>query len=144
MMILSLPGKKICTICETPKTLDEFYKWNKTKDGFMSRCKQCHCERQKVHRDNPDTEYNKQSRLRRLTRKQKAIEMFGNKCADCNHTFHPNVYDFHHLDPNEKDTTLGNLLHKSWKYIEPELKKCVMLCANCHRLRHTNDDIKEE
>ncbi len=127
-------------MCKTEKTLADFYKWNKTKDGLMSRCKTCHCAKQKQHRDNPETEYNKQSRLRRLVRKQKAIEMFGNKCADCHKMFHPNVYDFHHLDPKLKDLTLGELLHKSWKHIEPELQKCIMLCANCHRLRHVNDD----
>lgn len=68
--------------------------------------------------------------------KLKAIEYLGGCCIDCKQTFPPNVYDFHHLDPSIKETTIARIMGRSWKNIIPELDKCVLLCANCHRLRH--------
>lgn len=35
------PETKICTGCDTPKSLDEFYKRIKSKDGKTSKCKGC-------------------------------------------------------------------------------------------------------
>lgn len=44
-------------------------------------------------------------------------------------------YDFHHLDPNQKDFSIGKQ-SKSFAVIRSELDKCVLLCSNCHRKRH--------
>lgn len=45
--------------------------------------------------------------------------------------------DFHHLDPNEKEESVSVLVRKGSKTkIDEELKKCVVLCANCHRDLH--------
>lgn len=129
-------GKKKCTICQTIKSTSEFYKWNKTKDGFMSRCKTCHCIKQKEHRKNPKTKYNNYNREARQKAKQLAIEYKGNKCHDCLITFPSVVYDFHHLNPNEKEFTISNILGRKFENYKEELDKCILLCANCHRLRH--------
>lgn len=53
--------------------------------------------------------------------------------------------DFHHIDASTKKYNISTkfrsmpniLSHK--KYTD-ELKKCVCLCANCHRLLHNNDE----
>lgn len=47
--------------------------------------------------------------------------------------------EFHHLDPNEKEDNLSNLYRHTKKFLE-ELKKCVVLCANCHKIRHFEDE----
>lgn len=87
-----------------------------------------------------DPEYRKiegvKSTEHRRQRKLRAIEYMGGKCADCSGQFHPAAYDFHHLDPSQKDDSPAKGLKKSWDNIVLELNKCVMLCANCHRLRH--------
>ena len=47
--------------------------------------------------------------------------------------------DFHHLDSSEKDFGIGKQFHiKQFSKIEEEIKKCVVLCANCHRKVHAN------
>lgn len=45
------------------------------------------------------------------------------------------AFDFHHPSPWEKDFTISDRM-TSWGAIEAELKKCVLLCARCHREVH--------
>ena len=42
--------------------------------------------------------------------------------------------DCHHLDPNEKEFSFGRMRGNiiSWARMVPELRKCVLLCRNCH------------
>lgn len=46
--------------------------------------------------------------------------------------------DFHHLDSSNKSATISSMLetHKPLKDILNEIKKCVILCSNCHRKLH--------
>ena len=65
-------------------------------------------------------------------------------CADCGARWPGVCMDFHHIDEESKDPTLrGNKASmvtrmRKWSYkrIDEELAKCVVLCACCHRLRH--------
>jgi len=43
--------------------------------------------------------------------------------------------EFHHINAIDKDFTLSDRM-TSWLKIKPELDKCVLLCANCHREVH--------
>lgn len=74
------------------------------------------------------------SRRRRELR-QRAVDFLGGKCEICGYTGTPVAFDFHHLDYREKDFNLSAKM-TSWKAIEAELKKCVLLCARCHREVH--------
>ena len=85
--------------------------------------------------------YSKRIKQRREELKKKAVEYAGDKCSDCGQTFPQCVYDFHHTEEdrnNKKDKTIGHMTHdcRPWKVIKEEVDKCVLLCANCHRLRH--------
>ena len=68
----------------------------------------------------------------RKQRKALLVELMGSRCAVCGDVFPPCVYDFHHIDPSQKSAEISKL--SSWEDITKELKKCVMLCANCHRI----------
>lgn len=59
--------------------------------------------------------------------------MKGGKCAICSGVFHFKCYDFHHVDPSKKDANPSELSRD--KMFE-EIKKCVLLCKNCHALEH--------
>lgn len=74
--------------------------------------------------------------------KKRMVESFGGKCCICNNEYLPEVFDFHHLDPSEKEFQLSKVMGspKSWKKIVAELRKCVMVCSNCHRVIHYSDD----
>lgn len=48
--------------------------------------------------------------------------------------------DFHHTNPSEKEYNISSLVRDgSRQKIEEELKKCIVLCANCHRDIHYKD-----
>ncbi len=73
-------------------------------------------------------------RWRRI--KAEEVERLGGRCADCGGSSHPDVFEFHHLDPSVKEYQWTKLRLFSSERRRHELKKCVMLCANCHRMRH--------
>jgi len=85
----------------------------------------------------PDGKGNNAALIRRLV-KIKAVAYKGGKCQECGLETNSCVYDFHHLDPLEKDFSIGDKTSTvRWERVKSELDKCSMLCANCHRLEHS-------
>ncbi len=78
---------------------------------------------------------------RRFKIKNWMINYKGGECTDCKISgLDISCYDFHHLDPSEKDFQLSgvNSARVSKEKLIKELDKCVLLCANCHRAKHSN------
>jgi len=74
---------------------------------------------------------------RRKKIRQLAIEFKGGKCEVCGYGRCPEVLEFHHLDSSKKDFGISLKGYtRGWKRVKEELKKCVLLCANCHREVH--------
>jgi hypothetical protein len=73
---------------------------------------------------------------RRVERKKIAVNLLGGICTDCKKTYHLSCYDFHHEDPTTKEFDPCAGTTKKLEVFLNEIKKCVLLCANCHRLRH--------
>lgn len=73
-------------------------------------------------------------------RKLKAIEYLGGICNLCKQAYHPAVFEFHHKDPSTKDRDPSKMLQLSWERLTQELDKCLLLCANCHRLTHHEEN----
>jgi len=48
------------------------------------------------------------------------------------------VLDFHHLDRDGKEGSIGKAVSKNWskERIVREIAKCQVLCSNCHRILH--------
>ncbi len=95
---------------------------------------------------------NNKTKQRVQNRKSYILEKKNVPCCDCGGKFPPCCMDFHHVE--ERDQLLKNRYGtgkvrngksilsemKTWSIgrIDEELKKCVVLCANCHRIRHNN------
>lgn len=110
---------KRCSSCKEWKHLDKYYQ---SRNGYSGQCRDC---------------YSETYRADYRTVKDRAVAYKGGVCVDCKQTFPSFVYDFHHLNPKEKDLKLGGSIKKlPWDLIVVELDKCVLLCANCHRIRH--------
>jgi predicted HNH restriction endonuclease len=73
--------------------------------------------------------------FRRKNLKEELIQELGGKCNMCHSVFESAVYDFHHL--NDKKDSISAMFDKaSIEAIKQEVKKCILLCANCHRITH--------
>jgi predicted HNH restriction endonuclease len=77
-------------------------------------------------------------KTRRDVVQQELIASCGGVCVRCRKSFHPNIYDFHHTDPTVKEFNLDRSnFGRNVKKLFDEAKKCVLVCANCHREIHT-------
>jgi len=70
--------------------------------------------------------------------KQRIIDAMGKKCQICGYNKCNNALTLHHIDPTKKELSFGNLRAnpKSWELVIKELRKCVLLCSNCHMEIH--------
>ncbi len=81
----------------------------------------------------------------RLLQKQKAVEYKGGCCQLCGYDKYVGALQFHHLNPNEKEFSLGKTgATYVWEDVKKELDKCICLCANCHAEVHAglHEDFK--
>lgn len=97
----------------------EFYKNKAKPDGYSSYCKLC---------------FEVQAAKVRVYKRERYIAYLKTGCVDCGIT-DPIVLDADHQ--SGKEYSVSKLLHGNftWKFLEKELKKCVVRCANCHRKR---------
>lgn len=117
-------SKKTCTDCGLTKPVSDFYASKNHAFGVMCYCKIC---------------FNLRCSMRWVQRKIKAIHYKGSNCQRCNLSVkdtHYAVFEFHHLNPAHKDFNWAKLRIRPWEEIQKELDKCVLLCANCHRIVH--------
>lgn len=75
---------------------------------------------------------------RREQQRTKAIDCLGGKCTECSNTDY-DVLTFHHRNPKTKKFNLCQSWQKSWKTLKKEIKKCDLLCANCHMKLHRKE-----
>lgn len=75
----------------------------------------------------------------RKNSKLRMLEAMGGKCNICHYDRCVDALEFHHLDPSKKDFGVGKVRRnpKKWSLIIEELKKCILLCSNCHREVHS-------
>jgi len=53
--------------------------------------------------------------------------------------------EFHHCDPTEKEQTVIKMVARGLKSVLKELKKCVVVCANCHnKIHYYNQETKPD
>lgn len=85
--------------------------------------------------------YNSKHKDDRINNKVEAILYKGGKCNMCGleyNTCNGSVFDFHHINPEEKDFTISQRLVRQSisEEVKQELDKCILVCANCHRIIH--------
>lgn len=135
--MLKIVGK-ICTKCRCQKDLSLFPAKKKSKDGRASWCRACfkanwderYCENHEHYRNSHNTS-------RRKIREQNARKVFDylthHPCIECGES-DPIVLEFDHRARIDKLDCISTLiLNSSWKKIDFEIRKCDVLCANCHR-----------
>lgn len=131
---------KTCVICKLRKGRNEFNRHSKRADGLQIHCKKCGRERSRAYYHRNRKTHAQVTRLRTSKRikehKARIISLFVKSgCTDCG-TKDVLVLEFDHA----RGVKLGNvnrLLNRgcSWKVILKEIRKCDIVCANCHKRR---------
>lgn len=122
-----------CTVCAKEKHDEEFHK---RKIGKNTICKDCRKVYIREHYKNNKEKYiqsadKSRKKLREWMRELKKTL----NCSKCGEN-HIACLDFHHIDPSSKVFTIGTFGNHSREEVEKEIKKCIVLCSNCHRKLH--------
>jgi len=128
---------KTCTKCNKSKHLDDFAKNKTGKDGLRSQCKDCH---NSYYRQYFSNKANMAKQIARVYKDKKQYRWkFGEfktklGCAVCGYNKCDRSLHFHHKDPSKKQLLLSRArsMSLSKSKLEKEIKKCILLCANCH------------
>jgi hypothetical protein len=109
---------------------------NKQQGIRSTKCKICTRLYLKEHYKNNKSKYVERAKKRKPVEYQKTrnlLKGLKTQCIRCGED-HPAVLDFHHTNPDEKESSIARI--KSRKKIIEESKKCIVLCSNCHRKLH--------
>ena len=138
-----------CCRCGQMKDLREDYPRSYTKEGgepigshradyYEYHCKIC---------DNKKKGPQKAKKKRENSMLWKL--MYGNRCIVCGYDTCTHALEFHHLDREKKTVIPSQLIRKynpktahphNIKRVKRELDGCQLVCANCHREIHVDDN----
>ena len=135
---------KKCNRCHIIKDISQFSINKGRYDGLQSFCRECNSKYLKEHyKKNKKYYINKAAKLKDKTRRFVQNIKNESECKLCKEN-HPACLVFHHNDPNKKDIDVSRTVVSCWstKRIKQEIKKCTILCANCHRKLHYEEKTK--
>ena len=120
---------KTCSTCGRKQSVTSFHKSNRragcrtrTAGYRQSRCARCQAADRERYR----------ARNRRFLAAEK--ERVG--CADCGFPGPACALDFHHVKGKVFTLSGRRANQLSIADLQAEIKKCIVVCANCHRIRH--------
>ena len=114
---------KICTKCKKELPIEDFNWRSKEKGTRRSECKYCHTEyMKKIYEEKKEIVSNLKTQF---------------KCQKCGDD-RSYVLDFHHVDTSQKENTIARMTSNTYSIesVLNEIKKCIVLCSNCHREFH--------
>lgn len=118
----------------------------KAKDRYYARHKERVSKRNKARYAKNPEKYKEAAKKRRRELYYRVFKIrYDGVCSVCGYDDH-RALDFHHVEPADKIDTIAQLCNRSvaWRRIEEELKKCELICSNCHRIEHYVDHRKHD
>ena len=127
---------KKCTWCKKPLDISNFYKNKCRKDGHQTACKFCSkTRRAKYYSDHKAKEIENSKNYRKEVRKKYQDYKKSKKCERCSEG-RWYVLEFHHKSTDKEHNISDLVWNGSLKRLMEEVKKCEVLCANCHKEEH--------
>lgn len=125
-----------CKECNQLLPRDQFQARGMSKSGlrlFSARCKICDGKHVRKNHVSYVT-----SKIKHKVVRQETILHLKQACIVCGYSRCKTALEFHHLNETTKDAEISDMVAKGkgLKWIMEEIKKCVVLCANCHREYH--------
>jgi len=150
---------KKCKKCGNILPIEQFPFHNRRLNTHVAYCVECFKEKRKERRLNKIEVYKKRNldsykrhKIKRIQKQNKDKTKIWSrtkrlkiqdewrewkstlKCTLCSEN-DASCLEFHHTDPSTKDGLISKMKFSKKKLAE-ELKKCVVLCSNCHRKLH--------
>lgn len=125
---------KTCNKCKIAKEELEFVFKCKEKNIRQSICKECQkTYKLKHYYQNKEAHYKRNKKTENIIRDYiNSVKIQG--CSLCDEK-EISCMDFHHL--KDKNDEIAKMAKKgSLEKVKKEIKKCIVLCANCHRKLH--------
>ena len=131
-------GYRVCARCGQLKPLNEYHN---SRTGQFTYCRDCRNEYDRRY-------YKERGRAVRLARRRvwqdkarlwMADIKSGVPCVDCGQTFPVYVMHWDHLPEFQKVADVSVMVSsRTREAVLEELKKCELVCANCHVMRTVN------
>lgn len=125
-------GKRRCARCSKWVLLEDFQTYTR-KNGktYYAWCRECTAQ---YKRENPWS----QTKLGQLRDEKRALveKLKTAPCTDCGQSFPSVCMDFDHVR-GTKVKAIAQMVGQTWSVerLLEELKKCELVCSNCHRIR---------
>jgi len=133
-----MSNKKFCFRCDLSKNVNEF---SKRIDGANNNvCRECKriYDRQ-YHANRPEGLKQRKVKLQRKRIRTIRLQLTEYKklhSCKCGED-HIACLDFHHIS-DKKEINIADTIKRGWPFtrILEEIKKCIIICSNCHRKIH--------
>lgn len=131
----TLDSQKNCSKCTIVKPLSEF-NFRNTKKGIRhSYCRDCGKILTRNHYKNNKKQYLERN-LRAFRKRREFVRQVKSKpCFDCGIQYPYYVMDFDHREGEVKEYAMSQIDQMTMEDIKCEMKKCDVVCSNCHRER---------
>lgn len=134
---------KTCSKCNSSKPESEYYVKDSVSRRLHAQCKMCYKEHRityyKEHYEKFGELYRHRARARKARIKNELRHklysfMESKRCVQCGER-DLCVLEFDHIDPDTKAFGIAKGLSYcyDWQKILKEIRKCQILCANCHK-----------
>jgi hypothetical protein len=128
---------KVCIKCGLPKEDSDFR-------GKRNDCRLCCNQYTKDHYKKNKSDYIRRARRfndnqKKENRKRLLDFLKGKSCIDCSNG-DIRVLEFDHKERSSKKGNVADLINRyRWSVVLKEIEKCDIRCANCHRIKTTNE-----
>ena len=123
-----------CAICQEVKPSTEFHKSTTGQYAYCRDCRNAYDRRYYAERGKAARKARKRSSIDAAREWMNSLKE-GVPCADCGEVFPVFVMHWDHLPGFEKVGAIGSMIGRRRELILEELKKCELVCANCHVMR---------
>ena len=119
-----------------PRDIAKLYGINVSRVYYLKRK-----EKESIAQKEARAANSKKSFQKRKAAMKEYRDRFGAKCSVCDYNKVQSALQFHHKNPEDKKEKIavwaGYDKHKD--SIEEELKKCILVCSNCHTGIHSGE-----
>jgi len=114
-------------------------KWNENNPAYQKQYRKDNIKKQKQYRKD-NCEEQKKKNNKHYKERNLLINNYkiSHGCAICGYNKCGSALCFHH-EGDDKEFSIASMKTCNWERVNKEIKKCVILCSNCHAELHEQE-----